>query len=116
MPDTQIPIRHPAKFVPYSAVAIGAPGEPAIAITPATPLPSSDQPFRNAQALAFDVAVTPGLGLLVDCAASGVVVLEFAGGAQIALTMSPGITLLPFAVTQILSVGTTATLSAWVLS
>lgn len=109
------PIRFPAKFVPLSAVATGQPGEAAIAVSAANPIPSREQPVRGARVLAPDTPVLPGVGLLVDCSASGQATFTLEDGSALELTLPAGLTLLPFAVTVIASANLTADLNAWVL-
>ena len=115
MPDPLPPIRHPAKFVPLSAVATGQPGEAAIAVSPTNPVPSREQPLRSARVLTADTPVASGAALLVDCSAGGVASFTLEDGTQLALTLSPGLTLLPLAVTELASADLTANISAWVL-
>lgn len=116
MPDSLPPIRHPARFVPMSAVATGQPGEPAVPVSAANPVPCSDQPLRGARALAADIPVLPGLAVLIDCSAGGRTTFVFSDSSSLELTLSPGLTLLPFAVTHFTSTGQTAAFNAWVLS
>ena len=115
MPETTPPIRHPAKFVPLSAIAYGAPGSAATPVTAENPVPVRDQALRSARALEPDVVGIPGHAVLIDCAASGRAELQLADDLILPLTLAPGVTLLPLAVKQLLSAGTTAAVDAWVL-
>lgn len=119
MPDPQPeqlpPIRHPARFVPVTALATGDVGAPALPVGAANPLPCREQPYVAVRELAPDAAVTPGIALLVDCSAGGAASLVLASGTVLTLTFSPGITLLPLAVSLLSSTGLTAVLDAWVL-
>lgn len=114
-PDPLPPVRHPARFVPLTALATGEPGAPASVVSASSPLPCRDQPFTDVRALPPDTPVPPGIALLVDCSSGGLASFTLAGGSTLALTFSPGLTMLPLAVTQIASDGLTAALSAWVL-
>lgn len=109
-------IRTPARYVPLAAIAIGASGGPAVAVSAANPVPCSDQPLSTLRALIPDTAVEPGNALLVDCSSAGKIMLEFSDGSQIALSFAPGVALMPFAIARILSNGTTASFNAWVLA
>ena len=115
MPDTLPLIRHPAKYVPLTALATGNPEGSAIPISPDNPFPCSDQPLASIRALIADAQTAPGLAILVDCSNSGKIVLEFADGSQLPLSFSAGVTMLPFAVSSVVSTGTTATFNAWLL-
>ena len=115
MTDPLPPVRHPARFVPMSAVATGEPGQPAVPVGRANPIPSSDQPLRSARPLVPDIPIDPGLALLVDCSAGGRATLVLEDASSLDLTFSPGLTLLPLAVTSIQSAGQTAAFNAWVL-
>lgn len=115
MPDPVPSIRHPSAYVPLSALATGALGDQARPVTPENPVPNSEQPYRDARALLADAPISEGKALLVDCSAGGLVDLILAGGANLQMTFSPGITLLPFAVTGYSAGGTTAAIRAWVL-
>ena len=115
MPDTLPPIRHPARFVPLAGIATGEPGDPALAVSPANPVPSREQPLRGARVLLPDTVTSAGTALLIDCSAEGKAGFVLSDGSSLTLTIAPGLTLLPFAVTQLTSVGMTAVLDAWVL-
>ncbi len=115
MPDSHPTIRHPANYVPLAAVAIGNVNTQAVPVSSDNPFPCSDQPLTSIRALAPDTPVDPGLALLVDCSAAGKIVLEFADATQLPLSFSPGVTMLPFSIRNVISTGTTATFTAWVL-
>ena len=115
MTQTNPLVRHPSRFVPLAAVATKAPDGTADPISPANPIPSSEVPLSNVRALVEDVAVDPGLAILVDCSGQGTLNLEFADGTQLPLTFAPGLTILPFAIRQRISLGSTAVANAWVL-
>lgn len=116
MPDNLPLIRHPARYVPLTALATGSPGDEATPVSSANPFPSIDQPLSAIRALILDNAVEPGRAVLVDCSTAGTIMLELADGSQLPLTYAAGVTLLPFAVRSTLSVGTSAVFSAWVLT
>ena len=115
MPDPLPPVRHPARFVPLSAIATGEPGEAAVSVGPANPIPSREQPLRGARSLGADTPVTAGLALLVDCSAGGQSTFTLEDGSILTLTLSPGLTLLPLAVTGYAAADLTASFNAWVL-
>lgn len=115
MPDLTPIIRHPARFVPLAAVATEGVDGTALPVSSSNPVPTSDAPYSAARALVEDTSVAPGKALLVDCSQGGVLNLELADTTQLPLTFAPGVTLLPFSVRQRLSLGSTATASAWVL-
>lgn len=115
MPEPLPPIRHPARFVPLSALATGETGAPAVPVSAANPLPCRDQPFTDVRDLAPDVAVAPGVALLVDCSVGGLASFTLAGGSTLSLTLSPGLTLLPLSVSLLAAADLTAVLNAWVL-
>ncbi|GAA4642531.1 hypothetical protein GCM10023115_06260 [Pontixanthobacter gangjinensis] len=116
MSDNNLQIRHPARYVPLTALATGSPGSDAIPVSLGNPIPCAVQPLGSVRALTPDNAVEPGLAVLVDCSAAGTIMLELSDGSQLPLTYSAGVTLLPFAVRSTVSVGSTATFNAWVLS
>lgn len=115
MPEPLPPIRHPSRFVPLAGIATGQPGDAALAVSPANPVPSREQPLRGARALAPDTPVTPGTVLLADCSAEGIATFRLEDGTPLSLTLPAGLTMLPFAVTELVGTGQTAALNAWVL-
>ena len=115
MPQSLPPVRHPARFVPLSALATGAPGQPAVPTGPDNPLPTREQPLRGARAVLPDTPVVPGTALLVDCSAGGRATFVMQDGSNLVLTLSAGLTLLPLAVVELISSDLTAVLDAWVL-
>ena len=115
MPDPTPVIRHPARFVPLAAVATEGADGAALPVSPSNPVPVLEAPYVAARALVEDTAVEPGKALLVDCNQGGVLNFELADTTQLPLTFAPGVTLLPFSVRQRMSLGSTATASAWVL-
>ena len=115
MPETIPLIRHPAKFVPLTAIATGEPGFAAVPVSAGNPLPCTEKPLTAVRALVTGTVVTPGSVVLIDCSADGKIVLELADGSQLPLSFSAGVTLLPLAVRSIAESGTTASFNAWVL-
>ncbi|GAA4048314.1 hypothetical protein [Parerythrobacter jejuensis] len=115
MPDSLPPIRHPSRFVPLSAVATGVPGEPALPVSATNPVPCRDQPLRGARMLSADIAVEPGIALLVDCSVAGLASFTLEDGSTLSLTLAPGLTMLPLAVSTVASANQTAQFDAWVL-
>lgn len=108
-------IQHPSLGVPFAAVSFGDAGENAVAVSHTNPLPQLDHGYRNVRSLVANTLVTPGQAVLIDCSVDGRINLEMVGGAQIALTVSAGLVILPLVVQRYVSSGTTATFSAWVL-
>lgn len=115
MPEPLPPVRHPARFVPLASLATGEVGAPAVPVTPANPLPCRDQPFTDVRPLVPGTPVAPGIALLIDCSAGGSASFTLAGGSGLSLTLSPGLTMLPLAVSSLAEAGLTAVLDAWVL-
>jgi hypothetical protein len=108
-------IDHPSRAVPFVAVAFGDAGQAAVAVSRTNPLPSIEQAYSHARALTANVLVTPGISVLIDCAGDGKINLELTDGTQLAITVSAGLTILPFAVQRFVSTNTTAVFSAWVM-
>lgn len=115
MPDPLPPIRHPARFIPLTALATGEPGSPAMPVGATNPLPSREVGLRGARGLAPGNTVEAGAAVMIDCSASGRATFVLADGSQLPLTVSAGLTLLPLAVTGIAQDGLTAVFAAWVL-
>lgn len=115
MPDPEAVIRHPSRYVPLTALATGVEGEIAHPVTPDNPVPNAEQPYRGVRPLLPDTPIAPGKALLADVVTGGMVEMELANGSMLAITLHPGLTMLPFATSQLVSAGTTATLDAWVL-
>lgn len=115
MPEPLPPIRHPARFVPLSALATGEVGAAAVPVSVSHPLPCRDQPFTDVRELAPDAPVAPGIAMLVDCTSGGLASFTLAGGSTLTLTLSPGLSLLPMAVVELAGADLTADLTAWVL-
>lgn len=108
-------IEHPSRAVPFVALSYGEAGQPATAVSSSNPLPLLDHGYRNARALAPNVLQAPGQAVLIDCQSDGKIALELASGAQITLSISAGLLILPFVVQRYLSAGTTAQVSVWVI-
>jgi hypothetical protein len=115
MPDPLPPVRHPARFVPLSAIAVGEVDAAAVPVSGVHPLPCREQPFRDVRELVPGTPVAAGIALLVDCNAGGTASFALSGGSSLSLTLSPGLTLLPLAVVSLAAAGLTADLTAWVL-
>ena len=107
-------IQVPAGFAPLSAIGFGAIGSDAVAVDPTHPLPSAD---ANSATIAAPTLVTPSdtatfapprLGLTLLVTAAGYVALTFANGTALVLPVAAGLSILPFAPTQIKATGTTA--------
>ncbi|WP_435418986.1 hypothetical protein WAB17_05355 [Parerythrobacter aurantius] len=115
MPETLPPVRHPARFVPLTAIATGNIGEPAESVGPSHPLPVAERAYTDARPLFPDSPVAPGRGLLVDCDSAGSATFILGSGSSLSLTLSPGLTLLPLAVVSLQAEQTSALVTAWVL-
>ena len=115
MPETNPLIRHPAKFVPLTAIATGEAGTAAVPISSANPLPCAEKSLSAVRALIPGTNVTPGTVVLIDCSLDGKIVLELVDGSQLPLSFAAGVTMLPLAVRSIAESGTTASFNAWVL-
>lgn len=115
MPEPLPPIRHPARFVPLSALATGEVDAPAEPVTAANPLPCREPPFTAVRELVPGASVTPGVAVLMDCSSGGLASFTLASGSSLSLTVSPGLTLLPLAVASLAAADLTADLTAWVL-
>jgi hypothetical protein len=105
-----IQITAPAAYVPQTAIAFAAP-EGAALVSRDTPLPISEPSYRSATPIALDAAFTPPRGITVIAQGVGNVAIRFADASTITVPVSPGLTILPFAATQILASGTTAAAS-----
>lgn len=102
-----IQITAPAGYVPQTAIAFaGAQG--AALVSPATPLPISEPSFHAAAPVAPDVPFAAPRAIAVIAQDAGDVAFRFADASTIVVPVSAGLTVLPFAATQILGAGTTA--------
>jgi hypothetical protein len=69
----------------------------------------SNLPFTGVVAMTVGTTYPAGKSLYVNCTASGNVKVLFYDGSMLTFPVNVGITILPFAVTQVVSSGTTAT-------
>jgi hypothetical protein len=105
-----IQITAPAAYVPQTAVAFAAPDGAAL-VSIDTPLPISEPSYRRATPIVLDAAFPPPRAVAVIAQGAGNVAFRFADASAITVPVSPGLTILPFAATQILASGTTAAAS-----
>ncbi|MET1755143.1 hypothetical protein ABVV53_06705 [Novosphingobium sp. RD2P27] len=103
-------ITAPAAYVPQTAIAFaGADG--AALVSRSTPLPTSEPSYHGAAAITPDVEFAPARAIAVVAIGSGDVAFRFADASTIVVPVSAGLTILPFAATQVLASGTTAAAS-----
>ena len=105
------PVAAPAAYVSTHAIAFGAIGDAATAVEPAHPLPVSDRAYVGAVAIMPDVPGIPGRALAIDCSRGGRVTLVLADASQLSVSVAAGLSILPFAVSTVLSSGMTAAAS-----
>ena len=105
-----IPITAPAAYVPQTAIAFAAP-EGAALVSLDAPLPVSEPSYRAATPIALDTPFAPPRAVAVIAQGPGNVAFRFANASAITVPVSAGLTVLPFAATQILASGTTAAAS-----
>ena len=103
-------ITAPAAYVPQTAVAFAG-EEGAAVVSVHTPLPISEPSYHGAAAIALDTHFAAPRAVAVVAQGSGNVVFRFADASTITVPVSAGLTILPFAATQILASGTTASAS-----
>lgn len=102
-----IPIHAPAAYVPQTALSFAGPDGAAL-VSAATPLPTSEPSYHAAAAIALDTPFAPPRAIAVVAQGAGDVAFRFADASTITVPVSPGLTILPFAATQIVAGGTTA--------
>jgi hypothetical protein len=105
-----IQITAPAAYVPQTAIAFAAPDGAALVSVDA-PLPISEPSYRAAVPIVLDAAFAPPRGIAVIAQGAGNVAFRFADASAITVPVSAGLTILPFAATQILASGTTVAAS-----
>jgi hypothetical protein len=103
-------ITAPASYVPQTAIAFAA-QEGAELVSHASPLPISEPSYRTAVAITPDAPFAPPRAIAVVAQGAGSVAFRFADASTITVPVSPGLTILPFAATQIVASGTTAAAS-----
>lgn len=105
-----IQITAPAAYVPQTAIAFAAPDGAALVSIDA-PLPTSEPSYRTATPIVPDTPFAPPRAIAIVAQGAGNVALRFANASTITVPVSPGLTILPFAATQVLASGTTAAAS-----
>lgn len=103
-------ITAPASYVPQTAIAFAG-DEGAALVSAASPLPISEPSYRSAAVIVPDVTFAPPRAIAVVAQGAGTIALRFADATMIAVPISPGLTILPFAATQVVASGTTAAAS-----
>jgi hypothetical protein len=106
-----IQITAPAAYVPQTAIAFAAPEGAAALVSLDAPLPISEPSYRAAAPIVLDTPIAPPRAIAVIAQGGGNVAFRFANASTITVPVLPGLTILPFAVTQILGSGTTAAAS-----
>ena len=103
-------ITAPASYVPQTAIAFAA-EEGAALVSAASPLPISEPSYHGAAAIVPDMPFAPPRAIAVVAQGEGNVAFRFADASTIVVPVAPGLTILPFAATQIVAGGTTAAAS-----
>jgi hypothetical protein len=103
-------ITAPAAYVPQTAIAFA--GQDGAALVSAdVPLPTSEPSYRGVTALALDAPFAAPRAIAVVAQGEGEVAFRFADASTITVPVAAGLTILPFAATQIVASGTTAAAS-----
>lgn len=105
-----IQITAPAAYVPQTAIAFAGPDGAAL-VSAGSPLPTSEPSYQAASAIALDAPFAAPRAIAVVAQGAGNVAFRFADASTITVPVSAGLTILPFAATQILAGGTTAAAS-----
>lgn len=98
----------PAGYAPEFAVSFSGPGG-AVRVDRDNPLPMSEPSFRGATAIVPDIEQPAGRGVAIVATAAGDAALKLADGSVFVLPVTPGLSILPFAVTTIVAARTSAT-------
>ena len=109
-----LPITAPADYVPQTAVAFAAPDGAAV-VSAHSPLPVSEPSYRSARALELGTTFDAPRAIAVIAQGVGVAAFRFADDSEITVPISSGLTILPFAATEIMGSGTTAIASFYAL-
>jgi hypothetical protein len=110
-----IQITAPAPYVPQSAVAFaGADG--ATLVSASTPLPTSEPAYATASAITPDTPFAAPRAIAVVAQGAGNVAFRFANANTLTVPVAAGLTILPFAATQVLAAGTTAAAACYALA
>jgi hypothetical protein len=107
-------ITAPAAYVPQTAIAFASP-EGAALVSRDTPLPISEPSYHAAAPIVLDAPFTAPRAVAVVAQGAGNVAFRFADASTITVPVSPGLTILPFAATQVVASGTTAAASLYAL-
>lgn len=107
----------PAGAIPVY-VAFNNPSGVPVPVTAANPLPTSggggggggNTPYQNIVPMTVGTTYTAGTALQIDCTVAGTVTMAMGGtGGNTTVHVYPGLTILPYAVTEIVSATATAT-------
>lgn len=94
---------------PHRCVAYAAPGDAAVAVDAGHPLPTSERGYQGVVAIVPGIDQAPQRAVAVACSVAGTLVLKLADDSTIALPVTPGLAILPFAAKTVATGGTTAT-------
>lgn len=98
----------PAGYAPEFAVSFSGPAG-AVRVDTDNPLPMSEPSFRGAVPIVPDVEQPARRGVAIVTRTAGDAALKLADGSTIVLPVTPGLSILPFAVTTVVAAQTTAT-------
>lgn len=93
-------IASPARYVTQTAIAFAKAGS-ARPVDDENPLPIGEVSYSQARPAIPDTALDPGRALMIVATGPGQVLIELANGGTVALPVTAGVTLLPFAVAAI---------------
>lgn len=102
-----IPISVPAAYVPQTAIAFADP-DGAVGVSGQSPLPISEPSFSSVSVLLPDIPITPPRAIAIVAQGAGAVALRFADASTITVPVEPGLSILPFAATEIVGSETNA--------
>lgn len=102
-----IQITAPAAYVPQTAIAFAGQDGAAL-VSAGSPLPISEPSYHGATAITPGTPFAPPRAIAVVAQGAGDVVFCFADASTITVPVSAGLSILPFAATQIIASGTTA--------
>lgn len=105
-----IQITAPAAYVPQTAIAFATPDGAAL-VSREAPLPISEPSYHAAAPIVPDTPFAPPRAIAIVAQGAGTVAFRFADASAITVPVAAGLTILPFAATQIVASGTTAAAS-----
>lgn len=110
-----IPISVPAAYVSQTAIAFADP-DGAVSVSGQSPLPISEPSFSSASPMLPDTPISPPRAVAIVAQGAGVVALRFADASTITVPVEPGLSILPFAATQIVGSETNAAAAFFALA